>query len=273
MDAMDQSETARTAGERFRRLVEIMQRLRSLEGCPWDREQTLESLRPFVLEETYEALDAIDRGDPAALRGEIGDLVFEGVFLAQICAEDGRFTIADSLQAIIDKLLRRHPHVFGESTAGAVKSPGEVLEQWEQIKARERTAAGETESLLRAVPPAMPALLRAYEIGARVAAVGFDWARAADVLDKIEEEVAELRQAIEHHEGPGRTAEEVGDVLFSIANLCRKLGIEPESALRQANVKFAERFAALERRLREQGTSVQEATLQQMETEWRLLKD
>jgi MazG family protein len=175
------------AGDAFQRLVDIMQRLRGPGGCPWDREQTIQSLRGFVLEETYEVLDAIDRSDHDALRQEIGDLLFEGVFLAQIEADERHFTVADSLHAIAGKLIRRHPHVFG--TAGGVDTPGKVVEQWEQIKAREQEDAGKPRALLAGVPKAMPSLLRAHEIGTRVAAVGFDWARSEDVLDKIEEEV------------------------------------------------------------------------------------
>src|SRR5690348_2762917 len=163
-----------TAGEAFQKLVDIMKRLRGPGGCPWDREQTLQSLRSFVLEETYEVLDAIDRDDHDALRGEIGDLLFEGVFLAQIESDAGRFTVAESLQAIADKLIRRHPHVF--AAAEGVDSPAKVVEQWEQIKSREQSEAGKPRSLLSGVPTAMPALLRAHEIGTRVAAVGFDWA-------------------------------------------------------------------------------------------------
>ena len=258
-----------SAGEAFQRLVDIMQRLRGPDGCPWDREQTIHSLRGFVLEETYEVLDAIDRSDHDALRGEIGDLLFEGVFLAQIEADEGRFTIADSVEAIAEKLVRRHPHVFG-GTAG-VDTPGKVVEQWEQIKSREQEDAGRTRSLLTGVPKAMPALLRAHEIGTRVAAVGFDWARTAEVVDKIEEEVHELRGALED-EGHERAEEEMGDLLFSIANLARKLGIEPESALRKANEKFSARFAAVERRFEEQGRSVHEATLEEMEEVWAAVK-
>ena len=258
-----------SAGEAFQRLVDIMQRLRGPGGCPWDREQTIHSLRGFVLEETYEVLDAIDRSDHDALRGEIGDLLFEGVFLAQIEADEGRFTIADSVEAIAEKLVRRHPHVFG-GTAG-VDTPGQVVEQWEQIKSREQEDAGRTRSLLTGVPKAMPALLRAHEIGTRVAAVGFDWARTADVVDKIEEEVHELRGALED-EGHDRAEEEMGDLLFSIANLARKLGIEPESALRKGNEKFSARFAAVERRFEEQGRSVHQATLEEMEEVWAAVK-
>jgi ATP diphosphatase len=261
---------ASDAGSAFQRLVDIMARLRGPQGCPWDREQTLESLRAYVLGETHEVLDAIDRGDMAALRGEIGDLIFEGVFLAQICADEGRFTVADSVQATADKLVRRHPHIF-EPGGRPLETPGEVHEQWEAIKAKEQADAGVRRSVLSGLPRALPALLRAQEISTRVAAVGFDWARPGDVVTKIEEEVAELREAVER-EGAARREEEMGDLLFSIANLSRKLGIEPESALRKANEKFTARFAALEERLHAQGRSVHEATLDEMEAEWQAVK-
>jgi MazG family protein len=254
-----------SAGEAFQRLVDIMRRLRGPEGCPWDREQTIQSLRGFVLEETYEVLAAIDANDHEALLGEIGDLLFEGVFLAQIEADAGRFTVADSLSAIADKLVRRHPHVFG-ATEG-VDTAGRVLEQWERIKAREQKDAGQKRALLSGVPKAMPALLRAHEIGTRVAAVGFDWTRTEDVLEKIEEEVRELRDAV-RTEGGERAEEEMGDFLFAMANLARKLGIEPESALRKANEKFSARFEKLEQRFEDQGRSLHDATLEQMEEVW-----
>jgi MazG family protein len=259
-----------SAGREFQKLVDIMARLRGPGGCPWDHEQTVESLRGFLLEETYEVLDAIDRGDHAALLGEIGDLLFEGVFLAQIEFDEGRFNIGDSLRAITTKLVRRHPHVFA-TVAGHVRTPGQVLEQWEQIKGSEQKDAGERRSLLRGVPKALPSLLRAHEIGARVAAVGFDWARPGDVVDKIEEEVAELRHAVTS-EGQGRTEEEMGDLLFSIANLARKLGIEPESALRKANEKFSARFEKLERAFESRGQTVHDATPEEMEAEWQTIK-
>ena len=257
------------AGEAFQKLVDIMQRLRGPGGCPWDREQTIQSLRGFVLEETYEVLDAIDRADHDALRGEIGDLLFEGVFLAQIEADAGRFAVADSLQAITDKLIRRHPHVFG--TTEGVDTAGKVVEQWEQIKAREQKDAGARRALLAGVPKAMPALLRAHEIGTRVAAVGFDWAQAEDVVGKIEEEVAELRASVAH-ESVERVEEEMGDLLFAMANLARKLGIEPESALRKANEKFSSRFRELEQRFEERGRTVHDATLEEMEEVWEEVK-
>jgi nucleoside triphosphate diphosphatase len=258
-------------GEEFQKLVDIMAQLRGPGGCPWDREQTIESLRGFVLEETYEVLDAIDRGDHDALRGEIGDLLFEGVFLAQVEADEGRFTVAESLRAITEKLIRRHPHIFG-ATKTDVTTPTQVVEQWEQIKAREQKENGEARrSILRGVPKSMPALLRAHEIGTRVAAVGFDWAKSSEVVDKIEEEVGELRRAVEG-EGLERAEEEMGDLLFSIANLARKLGIEPESALRKANEKFSARFEAVERAFEARGESIHDASLEAMEREWGVVK-
>src|SRR5688500_1496026 len=258
------------AGSAFQTLVDIMARLRGPHGCPWDREQTLESLRSFVLEETHEVLDAIDRGDTEALRGEIGDLIFEGVFLAQICADAGHFTVADSLNAIAAKLVRRHPHIF-DPAGRPLDTPGEVHQQWEQIKAREQADAGARRSVLSGVPRALPALLRAHEIGTRAGAVGFEWAKPADVVDKIEEEVAELRQAVAS-EGPIRAEEEMGDLLFAIAHLARRLGIDSESALRKANEKFTKRFNAMEERLHAKGRSVHEASLEEMEAEWTAIK-
>jgi MazG family protein len=247
-----------------------MAHLRGPKGCPWDREQTLESLRGFLLEEAHEVLHAIDTGDLPDLRGEIGDLIFEGVFLAQICADAGAFTITDSLDAIVAKLIRRHPHIF-DPKGRPLTTPHQVVQQWEQIKAREQTDAGKGRSLLGGLSTTLPSLLRAHEIGTRVAAVGFDWPRASDVVDKIEEELAELRQAVQV-EGVKRTEEEMGDLLFSIANLARKLGIEPESALRKANDKFTTRFAALEERVHAQHRSLQDMTLEELEHAWRKVK-
>lgn len=246
-----------------------MKRLRGPTGCPWDREQSIHTLRPFVLEETYEVLDAIDRDDHDDLRGEIGDLIFEGVFLAQIEADAGRFTVADSLREITTKLVRRHPHVFAGRSG--VDTAGQVVEQWEQIKSREASAAGRTRSVLRGLPTALPSLLGAHEIGTRAAAVGFDWPSPDDVVLKIEEEVAELKAALAT-ESPARAEEEMGDLLFAIANLSRKLGIEPESALRKANQKFTERFQRLEAAFEAAGRSVREASLEELEEVWRNVK-
>jgi MazG family protein len=265
------------AARRFADLVAIMRRLRSARGCAWDRQQTLGTLRPFVLSEAYEVVDAIDRGDLEALRGEIGDLLFEAVFLAQICADVGRFTIAEAIDDVARKLVRRHPHVFpargrpGRGGGRRALTPGQVKEQWEQIKAREQARRGERRSVLGGGPAALPALVRAFEIGTRAASVGFDWARPADVVAKIEEEVAELRRAVAD-EGAARVEEEMGDLLFALANLSRKLGVDPESALRAANTKFTQRFTALEARLHAKGRSVHDATLEEMEAEWQRLK-
>ncbi len=269
------------AGRAFARLVDLVRQLRSPDGCPWDREQTLQTLRPFVLEETYEVLEALDRDDRHALREELGDFLFEGVLLAQICDEAGQFTVADSLHAISDKLVRRHPHVFGPQAGSAAldgqpkpATADEVLGRWEAMKATETGASGKPRTTLGGVPRSLPALLRAYEVSCRAAAVGFDWERATDVVAKIEEEVAEVRQAIEQgHTGAGSHAEEeMGDLLFSITNLARKLGIEPESALRRANDKFTRRFDQMEAALRARGRTLQQSTLQELEDEWTRVK-
>jgi len=266
------------AGRKFERLLEIMRALRAPDGCPWDREQTHASLRPFVLEETYEVLEAIEHGTPAQLCEELGDFLFEAVFLARISEERGEFTIADAIDAICDKLVRRHPHVFARGAGDAALTSGQVIEKWETLKARERAAAGlepkAPKTTLSGVPKTLPALLRAYEISARAAAVGFDWAKAGDVLDKIDEEVAEVRREVESGATGdlSRAEEEMGDLLFAIANLSRKLGIEPEAALRRANDKFGTRFDAVEHTFAAQGKPLTEATLAEMEDEWRRVK-
>jgi MazG family protein len=270
--------TASAAGAQFERLVEIMRALRAPGGCPWDREQTLGSLRPFVLEETYEVLEAIESGSVGNLREELGDYLYEAVFLAQISEEAGDFSIADAIEGVCDKLVRRHPHVFARAADEPSPTTGQVIERWETMKAREReTAGGEAvrrKTTLSGVPNTLPALLRAYEISARAAAVGFDWARAADVLDKIDEEVLELRHEVESGATGhlSRAEDEMGDLLFAMANLSRKLGIEPEAALRRANDKFTRRFEAVERVFAARGESLQDASLQQMEDEWQRVK-
>jgi MazG family protein len=259
-----------TAGARLDDLVRIMRALRAPDGCPWDREQTLASLRPFLLEETYEALDAIDRDDQDDLREEIGDLMFELVFLAQIAEERGEFTVADAIADACDKLIRRHPHVFGD--AAKASTADEVAGRWEALKQDEGGARQKT--TLGGVPRTLPALLRAYEYGSRAAAIGFDWTRATDVLAKIEEEVHEVRCAVEAHDESGAAAieDEMGDLLFAIANLSRKLGVEPESALRRANNKFFTRFTALEQAVAASNRRMQECTLEELEAEWQRLK-
>jgi MazG family protein len=268
------SDTARAARE-FTRLVEIMATLRGPDGCPWDREQTIDSLKPFVLEETYEVLEAIDRHDHAALCEELGDFVFEAVFLAQLEAEAGAFTIADSLQSVADKLVRRHPHVFKRDQGeAALDTAGQVRTRWEEIKAEERGGNAKPKSLLSGIAPALPALLRAYHIGVRAASVGFDWTTPGDIVDKIQEEVDELREVVDA-EGDvdrARAEEEMGDLLFSIANLSRKLGIEPETALRKANDKFTRRFGTLEQAVNDSGRAMKEMTLEDLEAEWQRAK-
>ena len=272
----DRSAPPPTAGDRFDRLVQIMRRLRSPDGCAWDREQTLASLRPFVLEEAYEVVDAIDRGDRTALCDELGDLLLEAVFVAQICAEASAFTIADATDAVVAKLIRRHPHVFGgsdtETDAGRRDlSPAEVKEQWERIKTRERAGTPERATLLDGIPEALPSLLRASRIGARTANVGFDWDEPGAVIDKVDEELAELRQAVASAD-PTHIEEELGDLLFTVANLARKLRIDPESALRAANGKFTRRFRAIEQRLAARGRALHDATPEELEREWQAVK-
>jgi MazG family protein len=269
------------AGTQFEKLVAVMRTLRSPEGCPWDREQTLESLTHFVLEEAHEVVDAIERGDMAALREEIGDHIFEGVFLAQVSAEAGAFTVEDALRTVVGKLVGRHPHVFqanglvhdAESKERA-PSADAALERWNSLKAQERAVSGQRHSTLGSVPKSLPSLLRAYKIGKRVAAVGFDWETSTDVMMKIEEEVAELRDTLASEpDNTARAEEEMGDLLFAIANLSRKLGVEPEAALRKANDKFTRRFNRLEHNFADSGRNIEDASLHDMEAEWQRIKE
>jgi ATP diphosphatase len=272
---------ASRAAQEFTRLVEIMSALRGPGGCPWDREQTIDTLKPFVLEETYEVLEAIDRHDHAGLCEELGDFVFEAVFVAQLESEAGQFTIADSLKSVADKLVRRHPHVFARVAGEAsLDTAAQVRTRWEEIKAQERAseqadrAPTEVKSLLSGLAPTLPALLRAYHISTRAASVCFVWSGAGDVLHKMQEEVDELRQVVEAP-GPAdhaRAEEEMGDLLFTIANLSRKLGIEPETALRKANDKFTRRFGTLEQSVAASGRAMNDMTLEDLEAEWQRLK-
>ena len=258
----------------FARLVDIVATLRSPDGCPWDREQTIDSLKPYVLEETYEVLEAIDRHDHRSLCEELGDFIFEAVFVAQLESEAGHFTVADALTSIADKLVRRHPHVFARAEGDAPIAATEVVTRWEQIKAQERGGSDRPKTLLGGVPAALPALLRAYQIGLRARSVGFDWSRPGDVVVKIQEEVNELREVV----GDGaptdraRAEEEMGDLLFSIANLSRQLGIEPETALRKANDKFTRRFETMEKAIGASGRALNQMSLDDLEKEWQLAK-
>ncbi|MEP7116543.1 MAG: nucleoside triphosphate pyrophosphohydrolase [Acidobacteriota bacterium] len=266
-------------GARFDDLVRIMRALRAPGGCAWDREQTLQSLRPFVLEETYELLDALDRGDLKSLQEELGDFLYEAVFLAQIAEEAGHFRIGDAIDGIATKLVRRHPHVFTPdgiplADAGPRLTADEVVRKWEDLKAKERAVTGRVEkSMLSGVPKALPALLRAYEMAARAATVGFDWTTPGDVLDKMEEEVAELRVAVRDRAlDPAAVEDELGDLLFAFANYARKLGVEPEAALRRAADKFQTRFAGMEQIARTEGTTLGALTLEQQNVLWQRVK-
>jgi MazG family protein len=264
-----------TPAEAFAALVDLMRLLREPNGCPWDREQTLETLKPFVLEEAHEVVDAIERGDMRELCGEVGDLIFEGVFLARIAEDLGAFTIADALRHVHAKLVRRHPHVFGDAsgtqTAG-IDTPAAVKGQWEQVKAAERADAGKApRGLFDGIPKTLPALLASYDIGQRAAATGFDWPEATQVLDKIAEETDELREALATLDR-AHQEEELGDLLFAVANLARKVGIEPEAALRAANRKFTRRFAAMQARLEADGHALGASSLEEMEAAWQAIK-
>ncbi len=260
---------AARVGEKFARLIEIMARLRSPKGCPWDRRQTFESLKPYLLEETYEALEAIDGRHWDVLAEELGDLLLEVAFLAQLAAEQDLFTIEHALDSIIAKLVRRHPHVFGDAVA---ETPEQVKQRWDQIKADERRERGRSgEGLLDSVPRALPALMEATRISSRAAAVGFDWQDVDHVLEKLHEELAELAAA-RRSASAERLAEEVGDLLFTLVNVARFLGVDPEQALRGTNAKFRRRFAQMEARLREQGRSPSEVTLEELEALWQQAK-
>ena len=261
-----------TAGARLDQLVEIMRTLRSSDGCPWDREQTLASLRPFLLEEAYEVLDAINLADMEALCDELGDLVFEAIFLAQLCSEKGQFTIADALTSVANKLIRRHPHVFGDSDErGRITTSEQVKRRWEEIKAAECVSAGRPPSLLGSIPRTLPSLLGAYRIGKRAATVGFDWQHTEEVVRKVTEELGELRDAVSDG-SEDRTEEELGDLLFAVANLARHLGLEPEAALRRANQKFSRRFSILETNFLDRNVSLKDASPEEMEQEWARIK-
>lgn len=270
------------SGERFKDLVALMARLRAPGGCPWDREQTFDTLKPFLLEETYEAVDAIDRRDFEELKGELGDLLLQIVFFSQMASEEGRFTIDEVVERIHTKMVRRHPHVFGETEAA---SAAEVLRRWDDLKAEEQRQHAESrgqeyrpsESVLEGVAGAIPSLIQAYQLQSRASFVGFDWPDARGVLDKVQEEVGELREVLAagHGDEPRRReelADEIGDLLFAAVNAARFLKIEPESALRRANEKFRRRFQCVEARLAERGRKPAESNLEEMEELWQECK-
>ncbi len=263
--AMDQTPKG-TPADRFSAFVALIARLRAPGGCPWDREQTHESLKPMTIEEAYEVVEAIDEGNHEHLKGELGDLLLQVVFHAQMAEEAGRFAIDDVIEHVSDKMVRRHPHVFGDENAA---DSGTVLRNWEAIKEAERPS----DSMLDSVSPGLPAVMEAFQMTTKVARVGFDWPDASGVLEKLDEEVGELKQAVrrdppDHREVQG----EIGDLLFVAVNLARLTGVDPESALKASNRKFRRRFGHVETRLREQGRKPANATLAEMETLWQEAK-
>jgi tetrapyrrole methylase family protein/MazG family protein len=255
-------------GALFERLLAIMARLRGPGGCPWDREQDRSSLKPFLVEEAYEVLEAIEAGDPAALREELGDLLFQAVFHARLAEEAGEFAMADVLAHLIDKMITRHPHVFADA---AVTSPEEALRQWEAIKQREAEARGRRRLAIDGVPRALPALIRAQRTQSKAARVHFDWPDAAGAWEKVEEEVREAADAVAsgHRE---RIEEELGDVLFSVVNVARLSGIDAEDALGRAIEKFRRRFADMATDLEARGKAVGDASPEELERSWEAAK-
>lgn len=252
------------------RLLAIMARLRNPDGgCPWDLEQSFETIAPYTIEEAYEVADAIQRGDLAELKEELGDLLFQVVFHAQMASEQGAFSFDDVAAAIADKMIRRHPHVFGDADARSAESQTHA---WEAQKAAERAAkAAADPSVLANVPLALPALTRAEKLMKRAARVGFDWPDVEGVFAKIDEELAELREAAREGDAD-HIAEEIGDLLSTVVNAARKLGVDPEAALRGSNAKFERRFRYVEQALVAKGSSVEAADLDAMEAEWAAAK-
>ena len=251
-------------GDKFERLVAIMARLRAPGGCPWDREQTFDTIKPYLLEETYEVLDAIDAKDWPGLAEELGDLMLQAVFFAQMAVEEGRFSIGDSLDAIVEKLIRRHPHIFGE---GSAKTPDDVKRRWDEIKAEEKQKKGEApKTLLGSVPRNLPALVEAQRITDKAAGVGFDWNNADQVIEKLHEELDELAEA-RRTGSQAELEDELGDLFFVLVNLGRFLKVDPEQALRKANAKFRRRFGHVEAYATLPG-----ATIDEMEALWQEAK-
>jgi len=250
------------------KLVEIVARLRAPDGCPWDRKQTPQTLKKYVLEEAYEVSEAIDQGEPLLVCEEIGDLLFLLVFLGYLYEEAGAFRLADMLKLCAEKMIRRHPHVFGERKLSEAE---EVISQWQKIKEKEAQAKGKSSSVLGDLPKNLPALQRAFRLGERASRVGFDWESAEDLFPKLQEEMAELSEAVERQEKE-EIFEELGDLLFTVANLSRKLGINPEEALKAANEKFERRFRELESRLRTQGKDLKDVPLSEMDALWEEIK-
>jgi MazG family protein len=285
-------EPGKTTGAKFERAVAIMHKLRAPGGCPWDREQTFDTIKPFTIEETYEVIEAIDQRDWQELPGELGDLLLQVLFYAEMAQEDGKFSINDVLDRLAYKLISRHPHVFGDVAAD---TPQEVLRNWEAIKAREKgTDASRQKLFLDSVSRAMPSLLEASKISAKAAAVGFDWPELSGLFDKLQEETHELKAEIKavgiEQTSPrqrgvagaresqipsdkmAKIEDEVGDLFFVLVNIARYLGVDAESALRRSNAKFRRRFAHVESELKKQGKQLQGSSLEEMEGLWQQAK-
>ena len=268
-----------SAGEWFEKLAAVQARLRAPDGCPWDREQTHASLRTYLIEEAYEVLEAMESGDDAKFAEEMGDLLLQIVFHSEIAREEGRFDVSDVIREVHDKMVRRHPHVFGEKRA---KDSAEVLKNWEQIKKEERIAAGKKNadgeekedkpaSLLDGVSKALPAALEGLSLTRRAARIGFDWDNVEGVFDKLREEGGELREAVNAKDA-GRTEEEMGDLLFAAVNLARFLHVDPEIALKKANAKFSSRFRRMEELAAKSGKALADVPREQMEEFWETAK-
>jgi MazG family protein len=265
-----------TPGQWFEKLVAVQARLRALNGCPWDREQTHQSLRTYLIEEAYEVLEALESGNDAKFAEEMGDLLLQIVFHSQIAREEGRFTVAEVIREIHDKMIRRHPHVFGKTSA---KDSAEVLRNWEQIKAEERRSSGkkgdsnsggetpQETSLLDGVSHALPATLEGFQLTRKASRIGFDWQEASGVFDKMQEETEELKKALKEQDQL-KMEEELGDLLFAAVNLSRFLKIDPEIALKKANAKFSRRFRAMERLARKNGRDFKNLPREEMEAYW-----
>jgi MazG family protein len=272
--------TRATPGEWFEKLVAVQAKLRAPDGCPWDREQTHESLRTYLIEEAYEVLEALESGNDAKFAEEMGDLLLQIVFHSQIAQERGGFTVSDVIREIHDKMIRRHPHVFGETHA---KDSAEVLRNWEQIKAEERLSKAEATgnasggkvpkeaSLLDGVSRALPATLEGFQLTRKASRIGFDWETAGGIFEKMAEETRELQNALDAREQP-KIEEELGDLLFAAVNLARFLKVDPEIAQKKANAKFSRRFRSMEKLAREGGREFKDLPREEMETLWDLAK-